>query len=334
MREVINDMNNWRESDEQIAIATVIRTWGSAPRKTGAKLALTASGKMSGSVSGGCVEGATVEEGMQILESKTPKLLQFGVADETAWEVGLACGGSIEVYVEPLDAGIQATVSQWLETESGGVIATHLADGRKILLDQSGETTGSIDTTHDAAVIDKAREKLAGRKSGREETAGLDIFYDVILPPPSLIMIGGVHISVALIDLAHAVGFKTIVIDPRRAFASKERFGHAGELYQVWPQKAFEQVRVNASTAVAMLTHDPKIDDPAIAHVVDSPAFYLGALGSNKTHKKRVARLQANGFTQAQIDRIHAPIGLDINAQSPEEIALSVMAEIIGAYRR
>ncbi len=332
MREIIDVTQQWHDDAKPIALATVIDTWGSAPRKTGAKMAITADSQMAGSVSGGCVEGAVVEEALSVLANARPKQLQFGVADETAWEVGLACGGSIDLFVEPFDATTHATVSAWIANEQAGAIGTVLSGekiGTKTFYSQ-GVWTG--DATHYGTKM-AMQVALAQRRSQRVHLDdGREIFVDVMLPSPQLIMVGGVHIAVALVALAQVVGFRPVVVDPRRAFGSAERFPDVA-LHQMWPRKAFEQIVINESTAVALLTHDPKIDDQALASVLPSDAFYIGALGSKKTAAKRRTRLLENGYTEAQMDKIYGPIGLRINARTPEEIALSIMGEIIGAWR-
>ncbi len=348
MEEVRTTINDWREAGEPIALATVIQTWGSAPRKAGAKMALTPDGKLAGSVSGGCVEGAVFEEGRDALENQRAKLLSFGVADETAWEVGLACGGNIQVFVEPLalhgNEAVYTAVDDLITHERAGATATVIGGtderrlGHKLLLSGTGERVGGINTAVDNALIPHLQTALQQGQPRRfalevEPAQTLDIFIDVYLPSPQLIMVGGVHIAIALTALAKTLGYRTIVVDPRKAFGSEARFAQADQLIQLWPQKAFAGLTVNENTAVALLTHDPKIDDPALHAVLNSPAFYIGALGSRKTHAKRVTRLEEAGFTADQISRIHGPIGLDINAQNPEEIALSVMAEIVKVRR-
>lgn len=334
MREIIEQTNKWRDEDknEQIALATVIKTWGSAPRKTAAKMAITANSQMVGSVSGGCVEGAVVEQAINVLDANQPELLHFGVADETAWEVGLACGGSIDVFVERFDPAVQSTVDQWIKDEQAGAIGTIITGdkvGQKMFI-TNDKVTGEISHPAAQSAIETA---VAQRKSQRieldEQTA---LFVDVIMPSPQLIIVGGVHIAVALVELAQVVDFRPVIVDPRRAFGSAERFPDV-PLLQMWPRKAFEEVVVNESTAVALLTHDPKIDDQALAAVLGSKAFYIGALGSKKTAAKRTARLQSAGYPDDQINAIYGPIGLRINAQTPEEIALAIMGEIISAWR-
>ena len=291
---------------------------------------------MSGSVSGGCVEGAVFEEAVASLETQIPKLLHFGVADETAWEVGLACGGIIEVFVEPLDNAIYQFQRNLLEQDVAGAVITVIRGpeemlGRKLAVSREGEQLGSLGVEMDALAM--AAEVDLQRPSRVQLSEEIEVFIDTVRPAPTLVMVGGVHIAIALTNYAKVLGFNTIVVDPRRAFGSEERFPHVDKLIQAWPKKAFTEIRLTHETAVALLTHDPKIDDPALEAILGSSAFYIGALGSNKTHAKRVARLQEKGFTAEQIATIHAPIGLDINAQTPEEIALSVMAEIVKAYR-
>ncbi|MCB0037627.1 MAG: XdhC family protein [Anaerolineales bacterium] len=338
MQEVVTDINRWRSEDQPVALATVIQTWGSAPRKAGAKMAVTPEGQLSGSVSGGCVEGAVYEEAVAALENHKPKLLSYGVADETAWEVGLACGGSIQIFVEGLHNEIYEAIDHLLAEERAGAVATVIAGdeallGAKLFIDTQGKRLGGITAALDEPIVKQMKTAIKQGKVQRVTLpdSDLELFIDVFLPPPQLVMVGGVHIAVALAALAKTLGYRTIVVDPRRAFGSDERFPHADALIQKWPEKAFAEITINENTAVALLTHDPKIDDPALGVVLNSPAFYVGALGSSKTHAKRVVRLQEAGFDEQTIGRIYGPIGLDIGAQNPEEIALSVLGEIVKA---
>lgn len=343
MREVLKDIKLWREEGEDVALATVVETWGSAPRGVGAKMALTASGRISGSVSGGCVEGAVFDSGVETLETGRPQLLSFGVADETAWDVGLACGGQIAVFVEQLEPEIFTQVQDWLVKEQAGAIISVVKGpsqlfGKKLLITADGDILGSVDATLDEQLVVLGRETLAARQSDRHslvsEGAEVEIFVDLILPAPTLVMVGGAHITIALASMANILGYRTIVIDPRRAFGSSERFPHVDRLIQAWPDEALKDFPITESTAFAMLTHDPKIDDPALLAALPSPAFYVGALGSRKTHEKRRKRLLRAGLSPDLVDRIHSPIGVDIRAQTPEEIAVAVMAEIVAARRR
>ncbi|MBK8905648.1 MAG: XdhC family protein [Anaerolineaceae bacterium] len=335
MKEVIDDINRWHEDNQPVALATVVQTWGSAPRKVGAKMALTPDGRMSGSVSGGCVEGAVYEEGTAALQANQPKLLHFGVADETAWDVGLACGGTIEVFVEPLDTAVYHFMHNLIENDAAGAAITVIRGpeerlGRKLAVSRAGERLGSLgDAALDAQAI--AAEAKAVHPQRVQLNDEVEVFIDTVRPAPTLIIVGGVHIAIALTSYAKTLGYRTLVIDPRRAFGSDERFPHVDQLIQAWPDKAFAEVEVTPETAVALLTHDPKIDDPALKILLKAEPFYIGALGSNKTHNKRIERLRGYGFSDEEIGRIHGPIGLDIGAQTPEEIALSIMAEIVKA---
>jgi xanthine dehydrogenase accessory factor len=191
-------------------------------------------------------------------------------------------------------------------------------------LDPAARTAG------EQAILDGQPKNLTLESRTGEQVR---IFINTILPPPTLVMVGGVHIAVSLTAIAKAIGYHTIVIDPRRTFGSPDRFPNVNQLIQAWPQEAFEQIVLTRSTCVAMLTHDPKIDDPALKIVLNSPVFYVGALGSRKTHQSRRRRLLDEGLSPNQLDRIRGPIGLDIGAKTPEEIALSIMAEIIAVRR-
>jgi xanthine dehydrogenase accessory factor len=339
MRDILNDLDQWFKEGEPVALATVIHTWGSAPRQVGAKMALTQSGKITGSVSGGCVESAVFEAGVQSLHSGQPQLLKFGVADETAWQVGLACGGQIEVFVQALDPTVfDLWKARLLSNQLFSVVSLIEAPGTlmgKSLLISQDSVQLSLEPGLDEACVDQSRRALLeGRSQSAElawQGAPVRIFTEVVKPTPTLIMVGGVHIAIALTALAKTLGFQTLVIDPRRAFGNTARFPSVDRLIQSWPEEAFSQVNISSSDAIVMLSHDPKIDDPALIRVLNSPASYVGALGSLSTHEKRKRRLLAEGVTSTQLDRLHAPIGLDIGAESPEEIALAIMAEIVAA---
>jgi xanthine dehydrogenase accessory factor len=337
MRDILPDLDRWREDNKSIALATVIQTWGSSPRRVGAKMALTPDGKITGSVSGGCVEGAVFEAGVETLKTNKPQLLHFGVADETAWEVGLACGGSIDIFVKPLDLNFFNSLHSVLIEERPAVIVIVVRGeaeilGREMLVHEDGKVIGTLGRNLDERALKLAKETLSQGISRRVElNESTEVFLEMILPPPTLIAVGGVHITIALMELAKTLGYRTVVVDPRGAFGNVERFPHVDQLIQVWPDEAFQQIPLTRSTAVAMLTHDPKLDDPALKIALPSPAFYVGALGSKTTQAKRRQRLLDDGLTEAQLDRLHGPIGLEIGAGTPEEIAMSIMAEIVAA---
>jgi xanthine dehydrogenase accessory factor len=338
MREVVSDIDRWLMRGQAIALATVLQTWGSAPRGVGAKMALTKDGQIAGSVSGGCVEGAVVEAGAEVLKTGRPQLLHFGVADETAWSVGLACGGKIEVFVQPLDAQLYATIQQTIKTDQLAATVTIIRGpaewlGHEMLVPQDGTPTGTLGDQLDRPALAAARAAMTEGQSERvtlpdSAPEPVEIFIDVMKPSPALILVGGVHIAIALAAIAKTLGYHTIVIDPRRAFSSEARFPHVDRLIQAWPDEAFQQINLTRSTAVAMLTHDPKIDDPALKIVLKSHAFYIGVLGSSKTQEQRRQRLRAAGVSEADLARLHGPIGIDLGGRTPEEIALAIMAEI------
>jgi xanthine dehydrogenase accessory factor len=340
MRDILSDLKGWQRDGRSIALATVVQTWGSSPRGVGAKMGLTSDGKIAGSVSGGCVENAVVEAGIESLKTNHPQLLHFGVADERAWEVGLACGGSIEVFVNPLDTKIYQSLYSVLNEEGSGMLVTVIRGpekiaGNELLLQEDGSVTGSIGDEWNGQVLKLASEALSMETARRVSlNDDVEVFLEPILPAPTLVIVGGVHIAIALASLARTLGYRTIMIDPRKAWGNAERFPHVDQLIAEWPQGAFEKVRVTRSTAIVMLTHDPKLDDPAVRLALSSPAFYVGALGSKKTAAKRHGRLLNDGLGESQLARLHAPIGLDIGAQTPEEIALAIMAEVVNAHRK
>jgi xanthine dehydrogenase accessory factor len=334
MRDVLEEIDGWLAAGEDVALATVVATWGSAPRGPGSKMAVSSSGRIAGSVSGGCVEGAVAEEAQQVLAKREARLVHFGVADETAWSVGLACGGKIDVLVAPLDTGAFDALRTALIDNRAAATATVVSGpagsiGTSLLLVE-GTVTGGASIEAPEAVV-AARLALADGRCRRVSLSGLDLFVDVILPPPTLVVVGAVHIAVALVSIARSVGYRTVVVDPRAAFGNRERFPHADELRNEWPDAALRTLGLHAGTAVAVLTHDPKIDDPALETALPSAAFYVGALGSKTTHEKRRKRLIDAGLTEPQVERLHAPIGLDLGGRRPEEIALAVMAQIVAA---
>lgn len=338
MKDILSQLLAWRANGETIAIATVIQTWGSSPRGVGAMMGITAKGKMTGSVSGGCVEGAVVEVGMQVTQTRKPQLLHFGVADETAWGVGLACGGTIEVFVQSLDAQIFEQLSAAIDAEQPAANVTVIRGpddllGYGLVWADGQDFSHVLDGELREEAIQAARSSLADGQSRRYALSGgqVEVFIDVILPSPTIIIIGGVHISIALAKLAKVLGYRTVIVDPRRAFGSPERFSHADRLIQAWPDEALESLQLSRSSAVVVLTHDQKLDDPALINALSGPAYYVGALGSKTTQAKRRARLVEAGLSEAQLNRLHGPIGLDIGARNPEEIALSILAEVVAA---
>jgi len=259
------------------------------------------------------------------------------VADETAWGVGLACGGTIEVFVERLDLPSYEAARRWIAGGTSGALLTAVAGPDALLGDKGIVERGQAVAGPLAAALDAPTLTLADTTHAAQRVttaAGLELFIDPIRPAPALVIVGGAHIAVALARLARVLGYRTVVIDPRRAFGSAARFPDVDRLAQAWPDKALAEEPLTAESAVVTLSHDPKIDDPALRAALSSDAFYVGALGSRKTHAARAHRLAALGFDETQLARIHAPIGLDIGADNPEEIALAIMAEVVKSWRQ
>jgi xanthine dehydrogenase accessory factor len=343
MREYLETLEAWVESGKKIAAATVISTWGSSPRPAGSQMFVNDQGEMVGSVSGGCVEGAVVESAQETLRSGQAQRLEFGVENQTAWEVGLACGGEIEVLVSVLPPGLLAAW-ETAGSPAQGVISVVLLGGpgqragSVVLLDGEGQLTWADDLPEEMIrrMADSARQTLPdlrnqpGVISTRQVISGDQrYFLRMEQAPLTLIAVGGVHIAVPLMKMARVLGFRTVVVDPRRMFSAEARFPEVDRLIQRWPQDAFQEIELNSRTAVAALTHDPKIDDPALQLALESSAFYVGALGSRNTQRKRRERLAELGLSSTELERIHGPIGLDLGGRSAAEIALAVLAEIV-----
>jgi len=312
----------WHNAGKGAVLATVIQTWGSAPRPAGAQLAISGTMDMAGSVSGGCVEGAVVEEAIETLETGEPRLLKYGVSDEEAFAAGMACGGAIHILVEPLGIGgglpvalLEQLLAQRLARQPVAYLVRPDKWQRKIV----GPEFAEIDLS----------PRFAADRSGFEGAW----FVNIHNPPLRMVIVGAVHIAQPLVQMARLAGYDTVLVDPRTAFSSESRF--PGErLVQEWPDEALQAERLDARVAVVTLTHDPKLDDPAIRTALKSDVFYLGCLGSGRTHAKRIKRMAEAGFSSRETDKIHAPVGADIGAKTPAEIAISIMAEITERLRR
>lgn len=310
---------DWHRAGRGAALATVVETWGSAPRPVGAMLVIDRDGAMEGSVSGGCVEGAVITEALEMLDGDgAARLLEFGVSDDEAFAVGLACGGRIRVLVD--------VVGQSLPEDLLADLVAARAARRPVALVSDLESGDR----HLAGVADHEVRFRADR-SGVEEDGRT--FVAIHNPPLRLIVVGAVHIAQALVSMAKTCGYDVFLIDPRPVFGSEERFP-GQEISEDWPDEALAQIGLDTRTAVVTLTHDPKLDDPAIRAALDSEVFYLGCLGSTRTHAKRVDRLREAGFGEDLIARIHAPVGLDIGAKSPAEIAVSIIAQVTQRLRK
>src|SRR6266702_1418115 len=311
MRELLSELNEWTRSGEDIAIATVVETWGSSPRPLGSKMLVTRSGKMAGSVSNGCIEGAVFEEAQKVLKSGTPQIAAFGVADDVAFEVGLACGGHIEVFIQPL-APVHRQLIGMLRRDEAATLRTDLVSGEAELV--KGTPAGT----------ELARRDRRVRAGHPEE----DVFVEPFRRPAHMVIVGAIHIAIPLHRLARLMGYRVTVIDARAKFATKERFPEADELIVAWPDEAMAKIAVDNSTYVVILTHDPKFDLPALRSVLKKDAGYVGAIGSRKTNQNRFDALRKEGFTEDELARVHGPIGLDLGSRGAEETALGILAEI------
>jgi xanthine dehydrogenase accessory factor len=317
---------DWLAQGREVALASVVSTWGSSPCPVGAHLVIAGDGAFHGSVSGGCIEGAVIEEARAVLAERAPRRVDYGVDDELAWSVGLSCGGRIEVLIERLDPGRAA----WRDLVAAAAARTavaavvRLGDGARGVV---GPATASGELELDPATLAELRRRLRGGASGLLEASGAALFVRSYLPAPRLLIVGAVHIAQLLAPLAALAGFAVTVVDPRSAFASAERFPGVA-LDPRWPDAALAAHGLDAGTALVALAHDPKLDDPALLAALASPAFYIGALGSRKTHARRVERLTAAG-AGAALGRIHAPVGLDLGGRAPAEIAVAIVAEMI-----
>jgi len=293
----------------------------------GGQMAVATDGGFQGSVSGGCIEGEVIVEAEEVLASGKPKTLTFGVADETAWRAGLPCGGQVQVFVERIDrqgnglALLEKSVKA-REGRQGLVVRTRLADGMKQLFERS-----------DSNIPDDIADRFSTAKSQLKETAeDGKVFLHAIVPPARILVIGATHIAQVLAQISELSGYQVEIIDPRTAFASQDRFRDF-TIHADWPQDALPKLGLDPYTAVVALSHVGHIDDEALKLAVKADCLYIGALGSSRNHAKRKERLTAAGITDAEMARIKSPIGLDIGAQTPAEIALSVMAEIVLAVR-
>jgi xanthine dehydrogenase accessory factor len=337
MRDLLNDYAALTATGQPVGRAVVTSVWGSAPRPEGACMLATPGGRLAGSVSGGCIEGAAATEIADAIGRGTPKLVTFGVSDERAWEVGLSCGGTIKVFVEP---AVGAELLAAARGTEGVVVATVIQSGAAtVSVGDSGtiRENGDVDPERapwlddglrSAALVALSREASTTIELASPDGAPLTVFLEVFPRRPTLVIFGAVHIAAALVTFAKALGYRTIVADGRAAFLTRERFPDADELILAWPAEAFARIGLGPATYVCLLSHDPKFDDPAMELALRSPARYIGAIGSKKTQAARRDRLRALGFSDTDLARLHGPIGLPLGGRTPEETALAIIAEM------
>ncbi len=324
MKELLADIARWRARGERIAFATVVSARRSAPRPIGSKLAVSESGELAGSVSGGCVESEVYGEACAVLGGLEPRLLAYGISDDLAFSVGLPCGGEIEVFVEEAPEELLDRLVRVVERQERAVLLTVIEGervGAEALVLEDGEALGdrSLAPLADGLVRNQVLEVDGGEK----------VFAEVYGPPPRLVVFGAVDTAEALCAIAKLIGWRTIVVDARGKFLTEERLPSADELVRAWPVEALQQIAPDRDTAVVVLTHEEKFDIPALAGALASDVFYIGALGSRRAQATRRERLLEAGVDEAELERVHGPCGLDIGAESPAETALSIVAEMM-----
>jgi xanthine dehydrogenase accessory factor len=325
---ILQQARQWSSDGQRVVCATVVGTWSSSPRPLGSLMVIAPGARFAGSVSGGCVEGAVIAAAEELFAGGPARVLRYGVSTEQAWEVGLPCGGSIEVLLRELSPALIERLCGAAERRETLVLVSDLATGVDEVWDPSQPSGlgGAVLASSLAAALTRDESQLV-------ELGERRWFVHVHAAPLRLCVVGAVHLTQALAELARLSGIDVTVIDPRTAFATAERFPFVS-LVCSWPDEALASLQLDRRTAVVVLSHDTKLDEPALVVALRSECFYIGALGSRRTQRARRERLAAAGFTEADLERIHGPVGLDIGASSTPEIAISIMAQIIQVLRR
>jgi xanthine dehydrogenase accessory factor len=335
MRELLEQYDAWLAEGHGVGRAVVIRTYGSSPRQAGSVLLVADDGRMIGSVSGGCIEGAAAEAVLESRQRGDPRVIRYGVTNEQAWEVGLACGGTIDVLIEP-DVPT-AAVAAARDPLAGGTSVLGTTVVTELPADTPSDLADAVPATaeaSDAAALEVLRDDALS--AGRSQTARIDdrhVFIEAFPVAPRLVIVGATEVGRSLVGLAKALGYERVVIDPRTAFATRERFPDVEQLLTDWPDEAFDKIDLGPNDAVAILSHDPKFDEPAIVEALKRGARYVGAIGSRKTQADRRRRLLEAGLTEQQLGQIRGPIGLDLGGREPAETALAILAEIVSVRR-
>ncbi len=344
MRDILTEISAWWQSGQTFGLATVVRTFRSAPRDPGAALAVSAAGDVVGSVSGGCVEGAVYEVAREVCETGTPVLQTYGVSDDDAFAVGLTCGGILDVFVEPVSRSSFPELGDIAAAVQSGepvAVATVVAGpgrlgARRVIW--TGDASGSLGLTRlDDAAADDTRGMLAQGLTGvrhygargERRADELSVFVNSFAPPPRMVVFGAIDFAAAVANVGKYLGYHVTVCDARPVFATPARFPGADEVVVEWPHRFLQRTAVDERTVICVLTHDPKFDVPVLEVALRTPAAYVGAMGSRRTHEDRLERLRAAGLSDAELARLRSPIGLDLGARTPEETAVSVAAELI-----
>jgi xanthine dehydrogenase accessory factor len=344
MRDVLGEIRRWYAAGETFGLATVVETFRSAPRPPGAAMAVSAGGEVVGSVSGGCVEGAVYELAQQVIDTTQPVRQTYGVSDDDAFAVGLTCGGIIDVFVEPVSRATAPELSEVIDSIDRSqpvALATIVAGPGRLgarLAIWPDRRAGSLGSERlDDAVTDDARGVLEHGTTtvlrygaeGQRRLDDLAVFVQSFAPPPRMLVFGAIDFAAAMARTGKFLGYSVTVCDARPVFATAKRFPGVDEVVVDWPHRYLSRTTVDARTVICVLTHDPKFDVPLLKVALRTPAAYIGAMGSRRTHDDRLKRLRDEGLTDAELARLRSPLGLDIGARTPEETAVSIAAEIV-----
>ena len=330
MTEQIARLEQWKREGKGAAFATVVRVQGSAPRPEGSRLLVSSAEELEGSVSGGCVENDVALHALEVIESGEARVVTYGIADEDAFEVGLACGGTIQVFIEPAEPNeITKAMEQLALNERLGAQVMAVSGGNwKAVIDaRQGVVAGAIPEPLADDVMADTRRLMTDEQSRTLSYGGVDVFIDVVAPPAKLLIFGAGPFAEPLCSLGSRVGYEVTVIDPRATFAREDLFPDAHQVIVSWPEEVLDTQPWDGSFVV-VLNHNQRLEDPVIRRALAEPVAYLGVMGSRRTHADRLARLEAEGWSPEDLEQIHGPIGLDIGAETPAEVAVSILAEI------